>query len=135
MFIFNCTNTVRDKYKLLYNTNKYASKVNPVYEELKKLNLNCKSISKYIPDIYKFSSLEQRLDLVKGLMDTDGSITKSGSCSFANTSKKLVEDLQEVLYSLGISSTFRKRKDNLYIIYINTKKIFLILQEKHKDLK
>ena len=109
------------KHKKNNTLSKYANRFNPLYLKLKKLNLDCCSAFKYIPDIYKYhSTIQQRLDLVKGLMDTDGTIGKDGSSSFANTSSVLVKDLQEVLYSLGVASTFRVRKDGLFIIYINT---------------
>lgn len=60
------------------------------------------SKNKFIPDIYKYSSIEDRYKLVKGLMDTDGSVWKSGSCNFVNTSERLIDDLAYVLRSLGI---------------------------------
>ena len=66
---------------------------------------------KHIPDIYKYSSIEQRYALIQGLFDTDGSIVKDeryqfrGNISFSSTSKKLVEDVRWVLFSLGIDST------------------------------
>lgn len=107
-------------WKEYYNTSKFCYSVNPVYEELKREGLNCKSSEKFIPEVYKTSSVKQRYDLVKGLMDTDGFISQDGAMSFGNVSKRLVKDLQEVLYSLGISSVFRERLDGLFIIYINT---------------
>lgn len=66
------------------------------------------SYNKSIPDEYKFTSIEQRLALVQGLLDTDGSISPCGrryNIRFTNTSKKLVDDLREVLWSLGFSSS------------------------------
>ena len=42
--------------------------------------------NKHIPDIYKFSSVEQRLELLAGLIDTDGCVDKSGRVSFYCTS-------------------------------------------------
>ena len=122
--------TLNKKYWREYYGNVFAPNTNPLWEELKRLKLNVKSSEKYIPDIYKYSSVEQRYELVKGLMDTDGYISKDGAMTFANVSKKLVKDLQSVLYSLGISSTFRKRKDGLYIIYINTNKNIFHLSRK-----
>ena len=49
----------------------------------------------------KFSSIENRFELVRGLMDTDGSIT-NGACNFVSTSEKLIDDLTFILRSLGI---------------------------------
>ena len=38
--------------------------------------------NKFIPDRYLYSSVENRLKLVQGLMDTDGSIDNNGYCEF-----------------------------------------------------
>lgn len=69
-------------------------------KELEKLNLRCRAEHKYIPDVYKFSSIEQRKELVRGLMDTDGTACK-GRFTFTSISKRLRDDLAEVLRSLG----------------------------------
>lgn len=66
----------------------------------KYLNLRKHSYDKFIPDVYKFSSIEQRRELVRGLMDTDGSASK-GRFRFTTISKQLADDLTEVLRSLG----------------------------------
>ena len=71
---------------------------------------------KSIPSEYKFGSVEQRLRLIQGLFDTDGSISVSGdrfNIRFSTTSKKLVRDVQEILWSLGYESTVSvdKRQD------------------------
>lgn len=65
-----------------------------------RLDLCCRSENKFIPDIYKFSSIEQRKELVRGLMDTDGSASK-GRFTYTSISKQLRDDLAEVLRSLG----------------------------------
>lgn len=57
--------------------------------------------NKHIPEIYKFSSIEQRLELIAGLIDTDGSVDKNGRVSFSNCNKKLIDDYVELAYSLG----------------------------------
>ena len=68
---------------------------------LKKYNLRVKSGDKYIPNEFKHASVDERFDLVRGLMDTDGSCS-NGACTFTNTSEKLIDDLIYVLRSLGI---------------------------------
>lgn len=67
---------------------------------LERMHLRCRAEHKYIPDIYKFSSIEQRRELVRGLMDTDGTASK-GRFSFVSISKRLRDDLAEVIRSLG----------------------------------
>lgn len=69
---------------------------------------------KRIPEPYKRGSVEQRLALVQGLMDTDGSINKQVSdasnkakaaVSFASTSKRLIFDMLGMLWGLGLEAT------------------------------
>ena len=67
--------------------------------------------------MYKFGSIEQRWALVQGLFDTDGTIenTTRYNISYSTTSKRLADDLREVLWSLGIPTSINKwsnsRKD------------------------
>ncbi|MGN1363399.1 MAG: LAGLIDADG family homing endonuclease, partial [Methanobrevibacter sp.] len=68
------------------------------------------SYDKSIPEVYKLASIEDRYKLIQGLMDTDGSITKSGGryhVSFTTTSEKLKNDFIEVMGSLGYVCTCR----------------------------
>jgi len=74
---------------------------------IRKLKLNVSCYNKFIPEIYKNSCIEDRLELIRGLIDTDGSITKHGAIEFTNTSQKLVKDIMDVLRSLGISCSMR----------------------------
>lgn len=66
-----------------------------------------KSGDKYIPEQYKNGSIDQRWALIQGLFDTDGTIENDGyrySVSYSTSSETLAYDIQEVLYSLGVSS-------------------------------
>lgn len=65
--------------------------------------------SKFVPDQYLRASRAQRLDLLRGLMDTDGSITKNGRCSFYNSNDRLVSAAQELAHSLGFKTRTRWR--------------------------
>ncbi len=56
---------------------------------------------KCIPEEYFFGSVEQRLALLQGLLDTDGSISKSGRIDFSSASKQLSEDVIRLVRSLG----------------------------------
>jgi len=58
--------------------------------------------NKHIPDEYLRGSYNQRLSLLQGLMDTDGTCDKRGHCSFSNTNKKLIEQVRELVASLGL---------------------------------
>ncbi len=60
-----------------------------------------KSIDKFIPDIFLKGSTRQRLDLLNGLMDTDGTIDKQGTSSYSTSSIRLAKDVQYLIRSLG----------------------------------
>lgn len=64
------------------------------------------SHEKFIPAEYRHASVEQRWALVRGLFDTDGHIGSNSryNVSYSSTSRQLVLDIQQVLYSLGVSS-------------------------------
>lgn len=65
------------------------------------------SSNRFIPDDYKYSSVEQRWALIQGLFDTDGTVSNDDRLhvSYSTVSKQLAYDVQYILYSLGISST------------------------------
>lgn len=77
--------------------------VNPVKEILEKLGLlHKRAWEKKIPDLYKNGSVLQRLSLLQGLMDTDGSVKKrTGEASFTTTSYQMAKDVEEIVRSLG----------------------------------
>ena len=56
---------------------------------------------KGVPEDFLFSSVEQRLALLQGLMDTDGAITKDGKPTFSSNSRLLVEGVMWLVRSLG----------------------------------
>lgn len=64
------------------------------------------SHEKFIPEKYKYGSVEQRWRLIQGLFDTDGHIGSNTrfNVSYSSSSMRLIQDIQYVLYSLGISS-------------------------------
>ena len=78
---------------------------NPVTQLFK--NLCVSSANKHVPDIYLQGSIDQRLHLLQGLMDTDGCITK-GRVSFSNTNKNLIEAVKYLVQSLGGTAILRK---------------------------
>jgi len=62
-----------------------------------------KSHEKFVPDIYKLGSVEQRLSILQGLLDTDGTTTPGAShVSFSTTSQRLARDVQEIAWSLAL---------------------------------
>jgi len=76
-----------------------------VFDHLKGLRL---LRNKHIPAAYLRGSREQRLSLLQGLMDTDGTVSIRGRCEFTNTNERLAERVRELLCSLGIKAAVRK---------------------------
>lgn len=60
-----------------------------------------KSDSKFIMDEFLFNSINNRIALLQGLMDSDGCANKNGSCEFSSKSPKLAEQVQWLVRSLG----------------------------------
>lgn len=58
--------------------------------------------NKRIPHDYLWASKEQRLALLQGLMDTDGSCAEDGQCEFSNTNRNLSEGVYHLAASLGM---------------------------------
>lgn len=63
--------------------------------------------NKHIPTAYLRAPYEDRLELLRGLMDTDGS--SGTSCSIGVTSKQLALDIFELVTSLGWRAHWRER--------------------------
>ena len=73
-----------------------------------------RSYNKFIPDIYKYSSVENRLSILQGLMDTDGHcmISENGNfrgTEFCTISKQLCDDVVEIVQTLGGIARVRTR--------------------------
>lgn len=86
---------------------------NPYIAELKRLKLNVLSSEKYIPKEYLYGDIDQRKELLFGLMDTDGSVAKGNRISYSTTSFRLARDIATLVRSLGGQAIVRKytRKD------------------------
>lgn len=114
--LLNVRNMVPAHYKKTYSIKIQREEDNiPFITKLRALNVYK---NKHIPVDYVQSSVEQRLALVQGLMDTDGHIEKRGICQFYTIIPKMAEQFKEILYSLGIqcniTSKIPKIKDKEY---------------------
>lgn len=100
------------KYEFIELKNRWSNPLKNIIEELGLLKV--KASKKFIPDIYKYSSIEDRLDILRGLMDTDGSVSKSkGSASFTTVSPQLAIDVAELVRSLGGRAVPKIRKNRV----------------------
>lgn len=80
---------------------------NSLLEDLRELNLLG---NKHIPHNYKTSSMEQRLKLLAGLIDTDGSRDDGkNSIEITQKSLRLTEDILYVMRSVGMSANIKKK--------------------------
>lgn len=94
-----------------------ASSYHPVRATLQSLGLDgVVSDTKFIPPEYLLGSVSQRIDLLQGLMDTDGTVSKSGaSTSFTTVSLRLADDFCCLAQSLGcLVSVSKIRKHYKY---------------------
>jgi hypothetical protein len=85
---------------------------NPVLKFFKDYNLHEKKAwDKFIPDDYKYSSVQDRIDILRGLCDTDGYCRErvKDQVTFYTTSLRLAEDVIEIVRSLGGKAKLRSR--------------------------
>lgn len=72
--------------------------------------LDKKSHTKFIPECYLYSDISSRLELLRGLMDSDGTIDKNGnSLSYTSTSIKLAENVRDLFRSFGFRAIISDR--------------------------
>lgn len=67
-----------------------------------------KSADKFVPEQYKTASYAQRLELIRGLMDTDGYAQERGA-QYCSVSKQLAEDVAELIHSIGGYASITKK--------------------------
>ena len=67
---------------------------------IRRLGLDVRSRDKFIPQEYLLGSVGQRLSLLRGLMDTDGTAS-DGATSFSTTSRRLADDMVSLVRTLG----------------------------------
>ena len=72
-----------------------------------------KSEDKFIPDEYKFNSRAVRINLLKGILDADGTVSK-GKIELVLSSKRMIEDVRWICLSLGINVTAVRAKNTWY---------------------
>ena len=82
-------------------SNAVTQSIHGLGRALKAMELNVRGEQKFIPHEYFLGSIEQRLSLLQGLMDTDGTVSPSGRMSFTSSSHQLVDDLACLVRSLG----------------------------------
>ena len=118
---------------------------NEIGTKLEQLGLKkCTSIDKFIPKDYLYNSKEVRYSVLKGLLDTDGSVHSTGKPEFYTISQQLADDVAWLCRSLGYIASIRKKhtqykKNNqnikckdCYIVYIQTNDKLFGLERKNQ---
>jgi replicative DNA helicase len=95
-----------------------GTKKNIITEEFKKMNLEgTKSDSKFIPEKYIFTSIENRFSLLEGFLDTDGHVSKGSSLEIVLKNERMINQLAFIVYSLGgngkVTKCYKKYKDEI----------------------
>jgi hypothetical protein len=84
-----------------YRGKAYAHTIKGIRPDYRSYGLKCKSTEKFIPKDYLFNSKEIRLELLRGMMDTDGCCSKQGEVFFSSSSLELAKDFRSLVKSLG----------------------------------
>lgn len=120
---------------------KYAYKLENVFEVFKEEGL---INNKHIPVKYLQGSVEQRLELLRGLLDSDGSYNdRDDTIEFSTSLESLSVEFKELLSSLGIKSSIKRNrsflngnqhKDRFRFVFKTNLKVFN-LERKDKNSK
>lgn len=94
---------------------KIRGQENIILKEIRRLGLGglC-SYEKFIPRDYLNSSRADRLELLKGLMDSDGTCGKQGALQYSTSSERLSKDVQYLVRSLGGVCKISVKKEPKY---------------------
>ena len=86
---------------------------NALISQLRNLGLFGKlSAEKFIPDDCRLGSREVRLEIIAGLLDTDGHLMNGRCFEYCSKSRRLAEDFVFVARSLGLLATLREKEVN-----------------------
>lgn len=104
----------KSKYDYHISTGLTGGKKNVILSELQRLNL---ILNKHIPNEYLIDSLSNRLELLAGLLDTDGNLYVRNGITLryeiTQKRKQLACDIQELSKSCGFKATLYKRKTSM----------------------
>jgi hypothetical protein len=101
-------NKVSSKYNISDYGYGYSYRILGITKILEELNL---IKNKHIPNLYFNLDFECRLALFQGLMDTDGTISSSGTgIELSISDEILAKDCLKLIYSLGIKASFTINK-------------------------
>ena len=92
--------------RYLLSTGKLGTNHSPLNEVLRDIGImGVNTLNKRVPDLYMMSSIEDRIFLLQGLMDTDGSCTLPNFAKFHTSSETLAAQVMSLVRSLGGKAT------------------------------
>jgi hypothetical protein len=109
------TDKINHRFECKYNyyiTKKRKDNINKTHTANKLIEYllyNHKAIDKFIPKKYLYSSIADRIELLRGLMDTDGCCNKKQNI-YKTVSPQLAYDVAELVRGLGGKAFIRKEK-------------------------
>lgn len=104
------------------------------HDEVK--NIGITRNSKYIPDNYKLGSYKQRLELFKGLLSSNGTVMiKEDKIYLRLNSEDLVNDVLELVFSLGGIAKTKICSNEYYIEIEINENLFSLKKKKEKKYK
>ena len=71
-----------------------------------------RSYEKFIPNKYLYASVEDRIELLKGLFDADGTCSTTHQVAYGTTSEALCRDIMTLVYSLGGRCSMSKKSQS-----------------------
>lgn len=107
----NSTPDTNPNFEHIYLWKHKQDKYNILTQSLKSYGL---IKNKHIPEDYKYSSIEQRMELIRGIMDTDGSVGANGGIQLTQKNKLIIDGVSEVLHSLGIKHHITEKVLNFF---------------------
>lgn len=92
---------------------------NPVHSALRELGLvGSRSETKFIPHVYKYASIQDRIRILQGLLDTDGHVRPiDNNVEYTSTSQRLASDVAFIVRSLGGRARIRKKPTTHQMAY------------------
>lgn len=92
---------------------------NRVMKAIRELGLTVTSREKFIPEMYLRGAASDRLELLRGLMDSDGSAYGNNVSGYSTSSEQLSKDVAELVRSVGgyCTITSHDREDGTAVEY------------------
>lgn len=91
----------------------------------------------YIPDSYLYGSVEQRLELVRGIFDSpSGNTTRDGIIRYGTNSMTMFEQIVDLVQGLGLSYGTYTKREKFFSIMINChpiRKLTLVKLQRKRD--